>query len=269
MRFVRFYFGAKTKYDVHSPFVYEFVREVLEDDRWYYAFDEIENLRAYMLNDQRTIRIKDRGAGSQVEKKKVRTIASLARHSANRPFVCRMLFKIVNLYKPKTLLELGTSLGISTQYLAAASLNAKMITIEGCPETAHLAKGNFKLLKTKNISLLEGPFDQMLPAALEKLEKPDFLFIDGNHRLKPTLNYFHTCLQYAHENSVFVFDDIHWSDEMETAWKQIKQHPMVTLSIDLFFFGVVFFKKDFHTKEHYQLVPWAWKPWRVGVGDLF
>ncbi|HHM20703.1 MAG TPA: SAM-dependent methyltransferase, partial [Bacteroidetes bacterium] len=72
LRFVRFYFGAKTKYDVHSPFVYEFVREVLEDDRWYYAFDEIENLRAYMLNDQRTIRIKDRGAGSQVEKKKVR-----------------------------------------------------------------------------------------------------------------------------------------------------------------------------------------------------
>ncbi len=269
IRFIKFYFRAKTKYDVHSPFVYEFTEQVVEDDRWYYAFDEIEAVRGYMLKDKRSIPIKDMGAGSQVENSKERSIASLAKHSANRPFVCQMLFKIVNLYKPKTMLELGTSLGISTQYQAAASLHAQVVTIEGCPNTAHLAAGNFKLMESKNISLLEGSFDDMLPLAFKELGQLDYVFVDGNHRKKPTLKYFEQCLEHAHEKSIFVFDDIHWSKGMETAWTAIQQHPKVTLTIDLFFFGVVFFRKEHQVKEHFSLVPWEWKPWRIGLGDFF
>lgn len=269
IRFIKFYFRAKTKYDVHSPFVYEFTDQVVEDDRWYYAFDEIEAVRDYMLKDKRTIPIQDMGAGSQVEDKKERSIASLAKHSTNQPFVCRMLFKIVNLYKPKTMLELGTSLGISTQYQAAASLNGRMVTIEGCPNTAHLAAGNFKLMKTENISLLEGSFDDVLPHAFKDLGQLDFVFVDGNHRKEPTLRYFEKCLEHAHDRSVFVFDDIHWSEGMEAAWDAIQAHPKVKLTIDLFFFGVVFFRKEQQVKEHYSLVPWEWKPWRIGLGDFF
>ncbi|MEZ4932601.1 MAG: class I SAM-dependent methyltransferase [Saprospiraceae bacterium] len=269
IRFIKFYFRAKTKYDVHSPFVYEFTEQVLEDERWYYAFDEIEAVRRYMLKDRRTIPIHDMGAGSQVENKKERTIASIAKHSANQPFVCQMLFKIVNLYKPKTMLELGTSLGISTNYQAAASLNGRLVTIEGCPNTAHLAAGNFKLMKAENVSLLEGSFDERLPDAFAELGDLDYVFVDGNHRKEPTIRYFEKCLEHAHEKSIFVFDDIHWSEGMEAAWEAIRRHPKVTLTIDLFFFGVVFFRKEQQTKEHFSLVPWVWKPWRIGLGDFF
>ncbi|MEO1261626.1 MAG: class I SAM-dependent methyltransferase [Bacteroidota bacterium] len=269
IRFLKYYFRAKTIYDVHSPFVYEFAEQVVEDDRWYYAFDEIEVVRNYMLKDKRKISIKDLGAGSQVENKQERTIASLAKHSANQPFVCQLLFKIVNLYKPLNMLELGTSLGISTQYQAAASLNGNMITIEGCPNTAHLAAGNFQLLKAENIKILKGNFDEKLSGVLNEIKKVDYVFFDGNHREKPTVSYFEKCLEYTHEESVFVFDDIHWSDGMEAAWDTIKKHPRVKLTVDLFFFGVVFFRKENKVKEHYTLIPWSWKPWRIGIGDFF
>ena len=143
-RFVKYYFRAQTKYNVHSPFVYEFTERVLEDERWFYAFDEIELVREFMLKDQRKISIIDLGAGSQVDNKKKRSISSLSRYSANRAFVCQMLFKIVDLYKPRTMLELGTSLGISSQYQAAASLNGTLITIEGCPNIAHFGQRQFQ-----------------------------------------------------------------------------------------------------------------------------
>lgn len=269
LRFLKFYFRAKTRYRIHSPFVFDFVENVLEDDRWFYSFKEIEGIRKFMLADFRKISITDFGAGSQVTKNKERTISSLAKHSANQPFVCRWLFKIVNEYKPKRMLELGTSLGISSCYQSQASLGGQLVTIEGDPEVAHLAAGNFKLMKVKNIALIEGTFEEVLPMAINEMGQLDYVFFDGNHREEPTLDYFHQCLEKSHEKSIFVFDDIHWSDGMESAWEKIKEHPQVRLSIDLFFFGVVFFRKDFKKKEHYALVPWLWKPWSIGLRDFF
>ena len=120
----------------------------------------------------------------------------------------------------------------------------KVFTFEGCPETAKIASNNFNLLSVKNTELLVGPFENMLHDILRNLEKLDFVFFDGNHNLKPTLTYFEQCLNMAHEKSVFVFDDIHWSKNMERAWSQIKAHPKVTISIDLFEMGLVFFRKE-------------------------
>ncbi|MCB0521757.1 MAG: class I SAM-dependent methyltransferase [Saprospiraceae bacterium] len=267
-RFLRYYFTAKTRYNVHSPFVFDFVENVLEDDRWFYAFSEIEVLRRHMLADKRVIPITDFGAGSQVSKSKERTIASLAKYSGHQPFVNQLLFRLVQHYKPKKMLELGTSLGISTAYQSAAAMNACLVTVEGDPNVAHLAAQHFKLMELKNVGLLEGRFEELLPEALAELGSLDYVFVDGNHRKEPTLQYFRDCLSHAHENSIFVFDDIHWSAGMEAAWQEIKQHPQVTLTIDLFFFGVVFFRKEFLKKEHFTLIPWAWKPWGVGVGDF-
>lgn len=268
LRFLRYYFTAKTRYNVHSPFVFDFVENVLEDDRWFYAFSEIEVLRRHMLADKRAVPLTDYGAGSQVSRRRERSIASLARYSGHPPFVNRMLFRLVQRYKPKKLLELGTSLGISTAYQSAAALDAYLLTIEGDPQVAHLAAQHFKLMGLQNVGLLEGRFEDLLPEALAELGRLDYLFVDGNHRKAPTLQYFRDCRAHAHEASIFVFDDIHWSAEMEAAWRDIQQDDRVTLSIDLFFFGVVFFRKDFLKKEHYTLIPWAWKPWGVGVGDF-
>jgi len=269
LRFVKYYFRAKTRYNVHSPFLFDFTETVLEDDRWYYAFSEIETLRRMLLTNRTPLQITDLGAGPQASPAKVRTVAILAKYSANQPFACRMLFRIVQRYKPRTMLELGTSLGISTGYQAAAALSARMITIEGCPNIGRQALENLERMKAGNVAMLQGRFEEMLPVALKELDRLDYVFIDGNHRKEPTLKYYGECLAHAHDGSVFVFDDIHWSAGMEQAWEAIKSHPKVRVTVDLFFFGVVFFRSENAEKEHFTLIKWAWKPWAIGFFDLF
>ncbi len=236
----------------------------MEDKRNYYAFSSIESLRKLLKQDSRKITILDLGAGSLRTKSSTRKIKSIASTSLSSPFSCKILFKIVNLYKPATILELGTSLGISALYHHFAALNARLITLEGADEIAELAKQNFLRLEAKSIELIKGSFDETLPIALKKLEKLDYLFLDGNHRKAPTLSYFEKCLEFAHENSIFVIDDIYWSEEMTEAWQAIKDHPKVTLSIDLFFMGLVFFRKENKIKEHFKLIKSSWKPWEMG-----
>ncbi len=269
LRFLRYYFRAHTWYRIHSPFVFDFAETVLEDDRWFYAFSTIETRRQHLLHNSAKIEIQDLGAGSRQRGRKLRSVAALAKHSACRPTVGRWLFRMVNHFKPATMLELGTSLGISTAYQAAAAPHAKFISIEGDPTCASLAKENLRLLGLHHVGIRQGSFEEQLLPSLQQLEKLDYLFVDGNHRKEPTLNYFRQCIPFAHPDSVFVFDDIHWSDQMEAAWEQIKSHPDVSLSIDLFFVGLVFFRQEKLQKEHFTLIPWSWKPWAVGWGDFF
>lgn len=262
--FVQFYFAAKTKYRTHSPFVFDFINNILEDNRNYYAFNQLETLRKLLEKDTRKIKMRDLGAGSLVTKGESKTIGSIASGSLSSPLSCKILFKIVNHFKPATILELGTSLGISTLYQHFAALNARIVSLEGSEEIADLAEQNFKRFEVKSIELIRGNFDETLPFALKKLVKLDYLFLDGNHRKAPTLAYFEQSLEFAHENSIFVIDDIYWSKEMTEAWESIKSHPKVTLSIDLFFMGLVFFRKENKVKEHFKLIKSSWKPWEMG-----
>jgi predicted O-methyltransferase YrrM len=217
----------------------------------YYSFDKIELLRKKLLASQRQIDVTDMGAGKSGK----RTISEIAQRSAKSAKYCQLLFRIAYHLKPATILELGTSLGISTNYLASADPKAKIITIEGCPNTAAEAKKNFESLGLKNIESVIGNFDSTLPAVLansQQLTAIGLIFIDGNHRKEPTINYFSQCLSHATNDSVFIFDDIHWSDEMEEAWEEIKAHPQVTVTIDLFFLGLVFFRKE-QAKENFTV----------------
>jgi predicted O-methyltransferase YrrM len=187
-------------------------------------------------------------------------------------FECRFLFRTSQLYKPKTILELGTSFGISTLYLLEGNCNAHIITLEGAPEVANIAHQQFsvynrrfnKNLYPKKIDLFEGQFERTLPDALKELKRLDMVFLDGNHKKEPTLAYFEACLNNAHANSVFIVDDIHWSREMNEAWEEIKLHPRVTLSLDLFWQGLVFFRTDFRSKEHISLIKSKYKPLSMG-----
>jgi len=259
-RYLKYYFKAKNYRKVHSSFVAEFSQEILEDRRDFYAFDEIEALRRLLLRDRNTIQVTDFGAGSQIHKSNKRQIRKMARHSITSPTFCRILFRIINLYKPKQILELGTSLGIATLYQSFAALNSQVTTIEGCPNIAARAKQHFDLLEVTNIHSVVGQFEAVLPDVLQNMKQVDFVFLDGNHQKEATLDYFKLCLEKAQENSVFVFDDIHWSEGMEAAWESIKAHPKVQLSIDLFFFGIVFFRTENQKPEHLSLIPSRWKP---------
>lgn len=259
-RFFKYYITAQNRYRIHSPFVFEFVEQVLEDNRMFYAFEEIEDLRHILFRTKKKITVEDFGAGSKVMDHNKRSISQIAKRGITSPRNCRLLFRIVHYFKPKILLELGTSLGVATLYQAAAAQNSKVVTIEGCANIAKVAQQNFKLMKRTNIQSVVGTFEQTLPEVLDNLPQLDFAFIDGNHQEQPTVDYFEQCLQKATPESVFVFDDIHWSQGMEAAWEKIKQHPQVKLSIDLFFFGLVFFRTEFHEKAYYTLIPSSWKP---------
>ena len=238
---------------VHSPFVFEFITRVLNDCRNFYAFETIEKIRGQLLSNHDTIEIEDFGAGSRVAKTNTRKISAVAKGSLKPAKYSQLLFRMIDFYAPGQIIELGTSLGITTAYLASANPSATVTTFEGSSAVAQIAGQNHQLLGLANIDLIEGNFDTQLPKWLEQHKSIDFAFIDGNHAFKPTMAYFEAILEAVHENSILVFDDIHWSAEMEQAWAQISAHPRVTLSIDLFFIGVVFFRKEFAQKQQVSI----------------
>ncbi len=248
--YLKYRFLSRTKYDIHPPFLFDLVTKVFEDKKKYPDYVKIENLKRELLKDERKIEVQDFGAGSSVDKGNLKAVSRIAKYSSKPKKYARLLYRLVNYFKPDTILELGTSLGFSTAYLAMAKKEANVITIEGCPNISNLAIENFQKLSIDNINLITGDFDEILPDVLNSLERLDFAFIDGNHRKEPTIKYFEECLEKAHNDSVFIFDDIHWSEGMTEAWDYICQHPSVTLSVDIFAMGMVFFKKEL-SKEHF------------------
>jgi predicted O-methyltransferase YrrM len=237
---------------VHSPFVFNFIKNVLNDKQAYEAYNAIEDVRKRLFKNDEVLTIEDFGAGSMVAKSNKRKVSVIARSSLKPTKFSQLLFRMVKYYQPKTIVELGTSLGVTTSYLASAA-NATVYTFEGASEVAAAARKNFENLSLKNIHLIQGNFDDTLSTQLKGLPAVDFAFIDGNHRKQPTLNYFYQLLEKSNENSIFVFDDIHWSKEMEEAWKEIQSHTAVTLTIDLFFIGIVFFRKEQKVQQHFTV----------------
>jgi predicted O-methyltransferase YrrM len=240
---------------IHSPFLFELISNNFLDSTPYYCFEKIELLRGKLETNYTKIIVKDLGAGSVKMKNPERRISHIAKNSGTPKKYGELLFKLCNYVKPKAILELGSSLGLGTAYLASYSKFAKVISIEGCPQTAELAKRNIEELGLKNIEIFTGDFSDCLPIAVQKLTNLDLVYIDGNHRKEATLQYFEFCLNYAKENAVFVFDDIYWSKEMWEAWQAIKNHEKVTSTIDLFRMGIVFFRKDLPKQNFRLLIP--------------
>jgi predicted O-methyltransferase YrrM len=243
-RYIKYWRKGQSKLLIHSPFVYEFMTEVLLNPYPYYAYDKVEEIREELLTSDQLVSITDFGAGSRLNNSNQRKVSEIAKNAAKPKKFAQLLHRIVAFYKPKTMLELGTSLGVSSMYQATGSSNGHLITMEGCPETAKVAQANFDRYPIKNIEIVVGDFAKTLDPTFNKIDQLDYAFFDGNHRKVPTMEYFHKALEKKHDRSIFIFDDIHWSDEMEEAWDEIKKHPEVTITIDLFFIGLVFFKKD-------------------------
>jgi predicted O-methyltransferase YrrM len=253
LNYAKYRFKSDNEHDIHSPFIYEIYNDVICDEIPFYVYDDIESIRAKLLITEVKIQIEDHGAGSKVNNSNARKIKDVAKNTLKNPKYGQLLFRLVNRFKPKTILELGTSLGISTMYLAATNKNVKVTTVEGCPNTAKVAQVNFDKLGFKNIELINDTFDHFLPVYLIQNNSLDFVFFDGNHQKEATINYFNLCVEKAHNDSVFIFDDIHWSEGMTEAWNVIKKHPKVTSTIDLFFVGIVFFNTDL-SKEDFVLM---------------
>ena len=254
-KYLRYYWSALDSkgHGVHSPFVFDFIKFVKNDRHKYYCYDLIETERLALLKRQDYIEVEDYGAGSNVIKANKRLVSKMAASSLKPKRFAQLLFRIVQYYKPNTILELGTSFGITSAYLASGNKTARLYTLEGASSIAAIAQNNFKKLHIDNILLIEGNFDKTLLPLLSSLQRIDMAFVDGNHKKEPTLYYFAEMLKKSTEETILIFDDIHWSKEMEEAWDVIKKNDAVTLSIDLFFIGIVFLKKDFKVKHHYSI----------------
>ena len=238
---------------IHSPFVFNFIRSILNDKKRYPAYAIIEKLRRQLLNDATVLTVQDLGAGSGTGKSSQRSMTSIAKHAVKPAKYGQLLYRIVQYFQPETILELGTSLGITTSYLSLAKPDATVITLEGSPAIAAAARHNFRALNCTNIKLVEGDFNHTLPALVNGLPSIDLAFIDGNHRQQPTIDYFNSILSRTNQFSIVILDDIHWSAEMEQAWITIKNHPSVKCSVDLFFIGIIFFRDDFKEQQHFTV----------------
>jgi predicted O-methyltransferase YrrM len=249
-QFVKHVFTARNTggFGVHSPYLFHFTRYILKENFPFYCFREIENERQKLCSRQDFIEKTDFGTG----KSKRINIASIAHSSLGKARKLQLLFRIINHYQFYTVLELGTSLGISTAYMALANSKLKCITLEGCEQTAAIAMQTFENLKIQNIQQIVGNIDVKLTDVLSDVNQIDFVYMDANHTFEATSNYFDSILPHLSENAIVVIDDIYWSTDMQKAWTKIIDHPKVTSSINLFSFGIVFMKPDLH-KKHYKM----------------
>jgi predicted O-methyltransferase YrrM len=256
-KYLKYFFTASNGrgHGIHSPFVFEFVEQVLMASYKNKAvFKKIENIRrAYIADTNHFVEVDDLGAGSFSNAGSKRSIAQIAKGAAKHPKFARLLHRMIDYYNISSVLELGTSLGLTTRYLSIAGNDVKVQTIEGAPGIADFTNQALRQEGFKNIEVLVGDFEQQLPLALANMNGKKLVFFDGNHQYEPTVNYFNQVLQSFTEYDILVFDDIHWSKGMEKAWEEIKKNERVTCSVDLFFIGIVFLRKEFKEKLDFTI----------------
>ncbi len=248
-----FILRSTNQHGIHSPFVYNLVTKCfyLKNKKIHSELNDFNSYRKNLLSNNQTIEVNDFGAGSKVFKSNRRKVKDIAKTAGISIKEAKLLIKIVNYFKPKTILELGTSLGLGSYCLHLGYPEAKITTLEGCPETSRIARELLNKHTEDQIQVVTGNFKETLPKVL-KQNKFDMIYFDGNHQKNATLDYFYQALKTIHNESFFIFDDIHWSKGMEAAWNIIKDHPKVSVSIDLFFWGIVFFRKE-QPKQHFNI----------------
>ncbi len=233
-------------FGIHSPFVFHLLNYVIFEKNPFYAYTQIEQVRKSLLKEGTIVELTDFGTGNKSES----SVANIARSSLESPKFGQLLFRLVNFFQSQNVLELGTSLGVSTMYLAMPSSASKVITMEGSKSLCDIAERNFKNADVDNVEIVCGNIDKNLKDVIDKFPQLDFVYFDANHTREATLRYFEICLQKTHKETVFVFDDIHYSAEMDSAWNEIKKRDNVRLSIDLYHFGLVFFNTDLPKQDY-------------------
>ena len=240
--YIKFLFTSTNQHGVHSPFVYDLVTKCFYDTSDYSDYLRIKTYRESLLGNSEVIEITDFGSGSKVFNSNKRAIKHIAKTSGTTLKRAKLLYRLIRYFQPKNTLELGTSLGIGTFSMALANSKAPLTSIEGCPQMSKFTHEQLKIFKIEHVDLITGAFSEIIPTLVST--HWDLVFFDGHHDKEATLTYFEQLLPSAHNDSVFIFDDIHWSKDMSEAWNIIKKHPKVTVTIDTFFWGFVFFRKE-------------------------
>ncbi|TRX00145.1 O-methyltransferase [Flavobacterium gawalongense] len=261
--YLQFLWHSKNEHAVHSPFVFTLLTKCFYDKKSKPEYAVLKNYRKSLLENNNTIEVTDFGAGSKVFKSNTRAISKIAKTAGISPKRAQLLFRITNYLQPESILEIGTSLGLATSALSLGNLTAKIITLEGCPETAKIAQLQLQKFNCNNVESIITAFNSYLENGNSSLntatehyklntEHFSLIYFDGNHSKKATVDYFELLLPTTINETVWIFDDIHWSPEMEEAWEIIKKHQKVTATIDTFQWGLVFFRRE-QPKEHFVI----------------
>ena len=250
--YFKFIYKSSNQHGIHSPFVYDLVTKCFYDKTEFQEYKQLGTFRNELLKSKDSIEVEDFGAGSTVFKSNLRKVADLAKVAGASKSESELLFRIIKYFNPKSILELGTSLAVSTNTINEASTNAKITTIEGSKSIFEWNKKNTARLNLENTEFVNALFDDYL-VTLKTENQFDFIYIDGNHTYEATIKYFEILKKHTHKDSVIIFDDIHWSEGMDKAWKEIVDDKDVTLSIDTFHFGMVFFRTEQYNKEHFVI----------------
>ena len=232
----------KTGHGIHSPFVFDLVSRVFRNKIDHDIVSNIEKVRKRLISDRRSIIVKDLGAGSEKLKTQLRKVSDITRYSPVTKKYGVLLSNLAAEFGKPFIIEFGTSFGISTMYLAATSNDTMVYTMEGCSAIAEIANQSFDETGIHNIKVFIGSFDKILPEIENSGIKPGLVFIDGDHRKEPVLNYFNRIAEISDNKTVIIIDDIYYSKEMEEAWNEIKRYEKVSVTVDIFRMGIVFFR---------------------------
>ena len=252
--YLQFLWRSKNEHAVHSPFVFSLLTKCLYDKKSKPEYAVLRKYRNSLLANKSTIIVTDFGAGSKVFKSNTRVIAQIAKTAGISRKRAELLFRITHYFQPDSVLEIGTSLGLATAALSLGSqsvgIKAKITTLEGCPNTMAIAKSQLQLFNFDNVNPIVTEFSSFLGDIQLQTLNFKLIYFDGNHSKKATLDYFDLLLPTITNETVWIIDDIHWSPEMKNAWEIIKTHPKVTVTIDTFQWGFVFFRRE-QPKQHF------------------
>jgi predicted O-methyltransferase YrrM len=250
--YLKFLIKSSNQHGVHSPFVFDLVTKCFYDKTLKPEYKILNQYRKSLLANKNFIEVTDFGAGSKVFKSNKRQISKIASTAGITSKRAQLLNRIVNYFQPNSILEIGTSLGLATSAISLGNSKSKIITLEGCANTANQCQLQLEKFNLNNVTLITTEFSKFLNPIALKNTNFDLIYFDGNHSKKATLDYFEMLLPTITNTSVWVFDDIHWSLEMEEAWQIIKNHSKVKVTIDTFQWGFVFFRSE-QEKEHFVI----------------
>ena len=243
--YIHYLWKAKSRYVIHSPFVFDLINHVFINKTKTPELIELDKACKAIFNRTTIIETTDLGAGAgkKTYVTLVQKLGKIARKRTQEKKYRHLLYYLTQYFQPESILEFGTSVGISASYIGKGCAFKKFVTMEGCAVLAAHAKETFIEQELPDITVKTGNFDNILDKVLNEFTRLDLVFFDGNHRKEATISYFERCLPKSHEDSIFIFDDIHWSPEMSEAWEYVKNSSEVSISIDLYKMGILFFKK--------------------------
>jgi len=230
-------------FGVHSPFVYDLITNVIEEKSDFYAFSDISIAQLQLLQNEHVI---------QYGRKRIAVKEALKRFGITTK-EGKFLFRLTNHYKPHTILSIGSSMGLAPLCLTRYNATVQCIILEYEQDIAEIAKQILNKEKNTALNIKIGAYHELLPESIVQLQRIDCVFIGKDVGVNDWDTVFEQCEPFIHDSTFFVLAGIRSSTDKQNYWMQYRQHPSVTIAVDLFDMGLLFFQPKLH-KQVYKTI---------------